>query len=400
MDLRITDYRHAHQALCSPHLKQSLYDAGGVIMEDTLLTLHGQRHTRRRHLALRVFRRDYARHYEREVFPKALRDALEPLRGQPSIDVVAFGHAVSMNLTADFAGIDRSEDPEATAALQRLTKKFGEGATLVHSTRAHDQVRAEVREALAEYRGRFLEPSMARRERLISAWRGSEIPEESLPRDMLTVLLTDRGGLDDDGLAREIAFYLQAGAHSTSNAFAHALWEVLTWLGSDLARRAALAGDALATQRAVHEALRLHPASPVAWRRALEPIDFSWGLHVEPEDHLVVDIAAANRDPEVFGPEADAFQPGRAVLDRRANPFGLTFGIGVHNCLGRDIDAGLPQDSDTEAGSHQYGTVTLLVHHFLSELDAMFDPADLPVPDEDTSRPNWGRLPVRVRWQT
>jgi cytochrome P450 len=399
MDLRITDYHRAHQALCSPHLKQSLYDAGGVIMEDTLLTLHGQRHTRRRHLALRVFRRDYARHYEREVFPKALRDALEPQRGQSSIDAVAFGHAVSMNLTADFAGIDRSDDPETTDALQRLTRKFGEGATLVHSTRDHDQVRAEVREALAEYRIRFLDPSIARRERLISAWRGGEIEEESLPRDMLTVLLADRGGLDDDGLAREIAFYLQAGAHSTSNAFAHALWEVLTWIGSDATRRSALTRDALATQRAVHEALRLHPASPVAWRRALEPVEFSGGLRVEPQDHLVVDIAAANRDSAVFGSDPETFRPGRAVLDRRANPFGLTFGIGVHNCLGRDIDAGLPQDSDTDAGSHQYGTVTLLVHHFLSELHAMFDSADLPVPDEDTSRPNWGRFPVQVRWQ-
>lgn len=398
MEQRITDYRQAHQALCSPHLKQSLYDAGGVIMEDTLLTLHGQRHTRRRHLALRVFRRDYARHYEKAVFPKALNDALEPLRGQPSIDAVAFGHAVSMNLTADFAGVDRSEDPETTAALQRLTRKFGEGATLVHSTRDHDQVRAEVLEALAEYRTRFLEPSIARRQRLISAWRAGEMEEHALPRDMLTVLLTDRGGLDDDGLAREIAFYLQAGVHSTSNAFAHGLWEVLTWIGADGERRSALAGDALATQRAVHEALRLHPASPVAWRRALEPLDFSWGMHLEPEDHLVVDIAAANRDPAVFGADSDVFRPGRAVLDRRANPFGLTFGIGVHNCLGRDIDAGLPQDSETDAGHHQYGTVTLLVHHFLSELHAMFDPAHPPLPDNDTSRPNWGQFPVRVRW--
>ncbi|NIP16542.1 MAG: cytochrome P450 [Pseudomonadales bacterium] len=399
MDLRITDYGQAHQALCSPHLKQSLYDAGGVIMQDTLLTLHGEHHTRRRHLALRVFRRDYARHYEREVFPRALRDALEPLRGEHSIDAVAFGHAVSMNLTADFAGIDRADDPRTTAALQRLTRKFGEGATLVHSTRDHDQVRAEVSEALAEYRSRFLEPSIARRERLIAAWRDGQIPEDSLPRDMLTVLLIDRGGLDDDGLAREIAFYLQAGAHSTSNAFAHALWEVLTWIGSEADRRSSLAGDALATQRAVHEALRLHPASPVAWRRAVERLEFGWGLRVAPEDHLVVDIAAANRDPAVFGPEPDAFRPGRPVLDRRANPFGLTFGIGVHNCLGRDIDAGLPQDAETDADAHQYGTVTLLVHHFLSELDAMFDPADPPAPDEDTSRPNWGRFPVRVRWQ-
>ncbi|MDH3644240.1 MAG: cytochrome P450, partial [Gammaproteobacteria bacterium] len=131
MESHITDYRQAHQVLCNPHLRQSLYDAGSVIMDGVLLTLHGQQHTQRRHLALKVFKRDYARHYEHHVLPATLEATLAPLRknapphGTSTIDAVACGHAVSMNLTADFAGIDRESDPETTAALQRLTRTFG-----------------------------------------------------------------------------------------------------------------------------------------------------------------------------------------------------------------------------------------------------------------------------------
>jgi len=151
-------------------------------------------------------------------------------------------------------------------------------------------------------------------------------------------------------------------------------------------------------QRAVHEALRLHPASPVAWRQSLTALDFDWGLHVDPTDHLVVDIAAANRDTRIFGADADRFRPEREIFDKRANRFGLSFGIGVHNCLGRDIDAGLPQTAQTDPAAHQYGTVTLLTRYFIDALCADFSADNPPLADPDTSRPNWGSLPVHVRW--
>jgi hypothetical protein len=71
----------------------------------------------------------------------------------------------------------------------------------------------------------------------------------------------------------------------------------------------------------------------------------------------------------------------------------------VHNCLGRDIDAGLPPGADTAPDKHQYGTVTLLTRNFIVDLGATFDPDNPPTPDGETSRPNWGRLPVRIRWE-
>ena len=44
----ITGYSAAQAALKHPHLEQALYDAGALVMEDALITLHGEAHSRRR----------------------------------------------------------------------------------------------------------------------------------------------------------------------------------------------------------------------------------------------------------------------------------------------------------------------------------------------------------------
>jgi len=399
-EVRIEGYQQVYQALCNPHLKQSLYDAGAVIMADTLLTLHGEAHTRRRHLALRVFQRDFARHYERGVFPATVARTLGHFHGRNPLDLVAFGHSVTMNLTADFAGIDRSGDPEETVRLLRLVQKFGEGATMVHSTRDPAVLTSEVRLALDEYERDFLQPSLERRQRLLAEFAHGNLSEDRLPRDMLTILLRneDRLDLSPDVLSREIAFYLQAGSHSTANATVHAVDELLRWCNGFPDRRQALETDPLFLQRAVHEALRLHPASPVAWRRAVAPLTLPSGVAVTPDDLLVLDLAAANADQTVFGRDSERFNPYREVPARRVQPFGLTFGLGVHNCLGRDLDAGLVAQSDTQPDDHQFGTVAALVRVVLCDLGAINEPDDPPQRDSDSVRGNWRRFPIRVRF--
>ena len=393
---RLTAYHDVYRALCNPQLVQALYDQGGVVMDDVLLTLHGDAHKARRHLELRVFRRDFFRHYEHEVFPRTLADALAPLVAAGHADLVEFGYRVTMNLTADFAGIDRPQrSPGETAALLELVKKFSEGATLVHSTRDAATVRAEVRDALAHFDRQFLTPSIARRRALLNDFTAGRIDEQALPRDVLTVLLRneDRLPLPDEVLRREIAFYLQAGSHSTANAMAHTLHELFTWCSTHSDDRARLVGDRLFLQRAVHESLRLHPASPVAWRRPLTALQLQSGATLQPEDRLVLDLAAANRDHTVFGTDAERFDPYRAAPARPAHPSGLTFGVGVHMCLGKDLDGGLVASADIPAESHMYGIVTLLIDSLLQH-GAMPDPGAPPRIDTSSQRGNWGAYPI------
>ncbi len=391
----LSRYSDCAGALRNTDLKQALYDAGKLVMDGVLLTLHGEEHARRRTVEVRVFRRNFFAHYEREIYPRTLENTLEPFVAAGGGDLIEFGYRATANLTSDFAGIDRpAKTPEESDRLVRLVKKLSEGATLVHSTRDVAEVESEVRDALAEFDRDFLRPSIARRRALLAALDSGEIGEDELPRDVLTVILRaeEELALDDTELLREIAFYMQAGAHSTANSTVHAFHEITTWAGEDDARWARLRDPAF-VQRCVHESLRLHPASPEAWRTATCPMAVAGAGDRAAGDRIVLDLFSANRDRSIFGDNADQFDPDR-VIPSGVLPSGLAFGIGLHTCLGRELDGGVPARPGTDPATHQYGIVALLVIRLLA-MGARPIAEDPPTPDTHTRRPNWGRYPIR-----
>ncbi|MFP8882242.1 MAG: cytochrome P450 [Myxococcota bacterium] len=396
--ITVSRYDDAFATLRVRDLAQALYDEGAVIMEGVLLTLHGKAHRDRRRLENRVFRREIFRYYEREVIPRTIERSIAPFVARGHADLVALGYRVTMNLTADFAGIDRpNQTSEETEALLALVVKFSEGATLVHSTRDHEQVRAEVRDALGEFDRIFLQPSIARRRELLARMERGDIDETELPKDVLTVLLRneERLPLPEDLLRREIAFYLQAGSHSTANSVTHAMHEIFEWCDSHTEDVARLEAEPLFLQRCIHESMRLHPASPVAWRKPVCPVELPSGQSVGDGDKVVVDMCAANTDPAVFGDDAAEFNPHRS-LAHGVQPFGLTFGGGIHACPGQDLDGGaVPKSESRDAPAasleeHLFGTVFLLVES-LRGRGARRDPARPPERDARTRRSNWGR---------
>ena len=394
--LEVATYVEARAGLLNRNLKQALYDEGALVMEDVLLTLHGPPHRARRAMEHRIFRRDFLRYYEQELFPAVLAETLGPFLAVGQADLVQFGYQVTMNLTADFAGVDRPEkSPEETASLLALVKKFSEGATLVHSTRDREEVRAEVREALEVFDEQFLQPSIARRHKALAALDAGTITEAELPRDILCELLRGEAELplEPELLRREIAFYLQAGSHSTANATVHALHDLLAWgeqHPDDLQRAKE---DMLFLQRCVHESLRLRPASPVAWRKPVCPADVDGAGPVDEEDRVVLNLHEANRDQSIYGPTANDYDPHRDVPEGR-EPWGLTFGVGIHTCLGRDLDGGTAQKGKFDPVTHQYGIIALLVRALLDH-GATVDPTNPAQEDETTERRNWGSYPVR-----
>jgi hypothetical protein len=73
--------------------------------------------------------------------------------------------------------------------------------------------------------------------------------------------------------------------------------------------------------------------------------------------------------------------------------WGLTFGTGFHACLGMELAGGLPADERTSADEHLFGAIVMMVEVLLRH-GARLDPADPPVPDTASKRPNFGRYPV------
>ncbi len=144
-------------------------------------------------------------------------------------------------------------------------------------------------------------------------------------------------------------------------------------------------------QRCVLETLRLNPASPVAWRRATADITLRSGRTL-PEGALVeLDLRAANADPDVFGADAASFNPDR-VLPNGVQPWGHSFGGGMHACIGMELDGGIHAGSADDQ-EHVYGTVTLMVAALL-EAGVRPDPDEPPTQDRTSSRPNFERYPV------
>ena len=396
-DITITDYAGGAAALRQKDLRQAQYDAGAVVMDQVLVNLHGAEHRARRTLETQVFRRDFFRYYETHVLPGTLEATLAPYLGASKLDLVDFGYRVMVNLTADFAGIDRPDkSPAETEELIAMLRLFGRAATLLHYKGDREQVRAETVEALTEFDTRYIRASVERRLDALARHQRGEIDETDLPRDILMVLLRNETGipLPDDVRLRELAFFSLAGAHTSIHSLTHAMHEIFTWITDHPEDEPRMVSDVLFLQRAVHESFRLHPSSPIAARRALCPMQLN-DSPIASGDAVTVDLEGCNRDRSVFGPDADRFNP-RRVLPSGQTPYGLSFGLGMHACLGLNLAAGALPKADADPQTHHLGTITMIARALLDR-GVRPDPDDAPHKDATTARDLWGYYPVLLR---
>jgi len=74
-------------------------------------------------------------------------------------------------------------------------------------------------------------------------------------------------------------------------------------------------------------------------------------------------------------------------------PYGLSFGSGMHACIGQDLAAGLVHRAGVPLEQHIFGLVPEAVQA-LFDRGVRPDPDDPPVMDESTTRPYFGRYPV------
>ena len=386
--ITITGFEEAKEVYRQKELRQALYDAGDVVMGDVLVNLHGSEHRDRRRLENRLFRRETFEMYERELFPPIIESTLAPDIAVGRSELVDLGHRMMMNLAALTAGVDRPLGTvEETRRLYRYLMTFIEGATLAHYTGDRDAKRNEVAAELHLFDEEFVVPSIERRSALRDAG-------EELPKDVLSILLANDDALDlpHEVIVREVAFYLLAGAHTSATAFTRVSHHVLTWLQDHPEDAELVRTDRLFLQRCTHETVRLQPSSPVAMRWALADIDLKSGRHIPEGAKVVIDLLSVNRDPSVFGDRADEFDPHRALRDG-IPAYGLSFGSGMHACIGQDLAAGLLFHEESTVDDHIFGLVPEAVQ-MLFDAGVRCDPDDAPEMDESTTRPYFGRYPV------
>ena len=386
--ITITTYDEAKEAYRQKDLRQALYDAGEVIMGDVLVNLHGVEHRDRRRLENRLFRRETFELYERRLFPPIIAETLAVDIAAGRAELVDLGHRMMMNLAALTAGVDRPlGTTDETRHLYHYLMLFIEGATLAHHTGDRDIKRAEVASELHKFDAEFVTPSMERRVEI-------QRTGEQLPKDVLSILIANEDLLHipHNVIVREVAFYLLAGAHTSATAFTRVSHDIFKWLEAHPEDADLVRSDRLFVQRCTHETIRLQPSSPVAMRWALTDIELKSGTQIPAGAKVVIDLRSVNRDIDVFGATAAEFDPHRST-PTGVPAYGLSFGSGMHACIGQDLAAGLLLHANSPIDDHVFGLVPEAVQA-LFDAGARPDPDDPPVMDESTTRPYFGRYPV------
>ncbi|GAA1854321.1 cytochrome P450 [Pseudonocardia ailaonensis] len=130
--------------------------------------------------------------------------------------------------------------------------------------------------------------------------------------------------LDEDELVAQVAFLYVAGHETTMNQIAGGLVALLRHPGQLRRLRAdpALAGTA------VEELLRYDTPVHLMRRITLAPLRIG-DAEIPAGAWVVACLAAANRDPAFWGPDADELR-----LDRPDAHRAVSFGAGAHHCLG------------------------------------------------------------------
>ena len=147
--------------------------------------------------------------------------------------------------------------------------------------------------------------------------------------DLLSIMVRTR---DDEGWSipphhvRTLCVNILAGSLSASFMIGNLLHRLLT--EPPFART--LREDAGAIPLAVEETLRLEAPVTFLFRTAREAAEIG-GCPVHAGEHVMLHIAAANRDDAVYA-EADTFR-----LDRTGAPEHLSFGFGPHVCIGNHL---------------------------------------------------------------
>ncbi|HEX4060423.1 MAG TPA: cytochrome P450 [Streptosporangiaceae bacterium] len=148
--------------------------------------------------------------------------------------------------------------------------------------------------------------------------------------DLLTALINAEDGgdvLSDGELVAQMLLLYIAGHETTVNLIAGGTLALLRHPD----QLAALRRDPGLVENAVEELLRYDSPVQASRRITLAPVTLR-DVEIPAGAFVMTSLGAANRDPEFWGPDADELR-----LDRENARQHVSFGAGVHHCLGASL---------------------------------------------------------------
>ncbi len=398
---RVDTYSEIDEILRSTAFRQGSHQESHMFFGESLLLMDGPGHMERRMLFASLVSKSAMHYYESQalapVIDKVIAELKEKGRGADGLvrtDLVPLIRTMLHRITALVTGVDKVDSPETTERFRWLVDRLGEAATVEWSTRDHEEVIKEglaVRKMLID---EFLQPSLDRRRELVRRQKAGEIAKEDLPVDLFTLLCQtgdDARPGDETYIWREAALFLVASTQTTTHTLPHVIVHLTEWCKTH-AEDAPKVTDPIFLRRAATESLRLHQPAPTLLRIALEDVTLSSGRQIKKDERVALFFAPANRD-ERFGPDPYGFNPYRAA-PHGAQAWGLTFGGGVHMCIGRPLVTGMFNRTDDLTGTE--GTMIKILR-VLYELGVELDPASPPQKMAVSYHDAYGVFPVILR---
>jgi cytochrome P450 len=400
---RIDTYAEIEEIMKSPDFAMAGAQERTIFLEDTLIMAEGQRHSDLKQLFAPLMSRQAVAYYELHLVEPVIQEAIAEMQtgrgpdGLVRTDIVPLIHATLTRISARVTGVDGVDTIERTDRFRDLVLTLSAATTAGFSANPEETILAG-RQAMDTLVDEYLQPSLDRRIELVKRLRAGEIEKTDLPRDMLTSLCLedDLSHPDDDQkipyVWRQCALFLTASIKTTSHSLPHVFVHIDEWIHEHPEDRPKLA-DPEFLHRAAAESFRLHQTAPARFRAAMRDVTLSTGRKVTEGEMVALHAPPANVQTEVFGADARYFNPWRET-PKGMQPWGMTFGLGVHTCLGRNLVTGMMNKGDDKHGTH--GTAVRIMMA-LYALGAELDPDNPPQRPEGSLHDTYESVPIILK---
>ncbi|HVX19694.1 MAG TPA: cytochrome P450 [Acidimicrobiales bacterium] len=233
-------------------------------------------------------------------------ELLAPIEPGATIDVIEdLAYPLPVQVICELLGVPASDHPVFAEWSRYLARSLDPDFLL-----SPDQVDAQ-RAAIDNFHQYFIDLIAVRR--------------NDLGDDLLSALIAaeeDGDRLNETELHSTLVLLLVAGHETTVNLITNGVHALLR----NPDQRALVAADDSLVPSLVEEVLRWDPPVQIDGRTMMADVDID-GLPLAAGETVLMLLAAANRDPEVFD------DPSRFDVTRTDNPH-VSFGHGIHHCLG------------------------------------------------------------------
>ncbi len=284
-----------------------MYEEQGYLPVDTLVTNDPPSHRHFRTLVDKAFTRDKVEGLDPQI-EASVSELIDGFIDEPEIDFFErFAMPLPMTVFTDILGTHNRD----IGKFKRWTEMSLESSNPVLSPERELQIVPHVIELQ-----QFL---AANAERVIAA------PDESLLSTIANAQVDGRA-LTMQELVSILFLLFLAGGETTANALSGGIKLLIE--RPELAN--IIRDDPVKMDAFVEETLRIMAPATVMFRRAIEPLTIG-GVAIPENAIIETRFGAANLDPEIFP------DPETVNLERPNGRAHLTFGAGIHMCIGNQL---------------------------------------------------------------